>query len=158
MKNKTTALWLTLLLGPLGLHRWYLKGRLDGISALLALPTLIGTYGVLRAYSLGLDDQISWVMIPFVGFSMAASALTAIVYGLSDAQKWNLHYNPQSDAQARCGQSGWMTVAGLVCALLLGSTVLLASIAFSFQRYFEYQAYQLEDSSTTPAAVNKSAD
>jgi len=26
-----------------------------------------------------------------------------------------------------------------VCSLLIGSTVLMASIAFSFQRYFEHQ-------------------
>ena len=35
--------------------------------------------------------------------------------------------------------SGWAAVIGVVVALLLGATVLMATIAFGGQRYFEYQ-------------------
>jgi hypothetical protein len=139
IKNKTLAVWLTLLTGPAGLHRLYLFGRFDGLSALQLVPTLIGAYGVLRAREIGLDDHTSWVLIPWIGFSVAASSLTAIVYGLMDAEKWNLRFNPDApDSDA--GNTRWLTIGGVVAALLLGATVLLSSIAFSFQRYFEYQA------------------
>ena len=139
MKNKTTATWLTLLTGPAGLHRIYLFGRFDGLSCLQLIPTLIGAYGVLRAREIGLDDHTSWVLIPWIGFSVAASSLTAIVYGLMDAEKWNRRFNPdQPDSAA--GDSGWLTIGGVVAALLLGATVLLSSIAFSVQCYFEYEA------------------
>ncbi len=139
MKNKTVALWLTLLGGPLGLHRRYLLGRYDTVAWLLPLPTLLGLYGVVRARSLGLEDLWSWLLIPLLGFTMAGCALNALVYGLMDAEKWNARFNPGQPGDAAPGQTHWLTVAGLVAALMLGATVLLASIAFSFQRYFEYQ-------------------
>jgi TM2 domain-containing membrane protein YozV len=140
MKNKTVAVWLTLFMGPFGLHRLYLQRRFDAIAYLLLLPTLVGAYGLLRAREIGLDDHLSWLLIPWIGLSVAASSLTAIVYGLMDAAKWNAHFNqalPQEDAS---GATGWLTIGGVIAALLLGATVLLSSIAVSFQRYFEYQA------------------
>jgi hypothetical protein len=140
MKNKTVAVWLTLVAGPLGLHRIYLRRRFDGISCLLLLPTLVGTYGMLRASEIGLDDHMSWLLIPWVGLSVAASSLTAIVYGLMETEKWNARFNQTQPLDCAAGASGWLTIGGVIAALLLGATVLLSSIAFSFQRYFEYQA------------------
>jgi TM2 domain-containing membrane protein YozV len=145
MKNKTTAVWLTLITGPLGLHRLYLLRRFDSISVMLLTPTLVGIYGLLRAREIGLDDHLSWLMIPWVGLSVAASSLTAIVYGLMDVEKWNGVYNQGLPQDSAAGDSGWLTIGGVVTALLLGATVLLSSIAFSFQHYFEYQA---EDASS----------
>ena len=139
MKHKTLAAWLAFLGGSLGLHRFYLHGRSDKLGWLLPLPTLLGAYGIWRARQFGLDDQASWVLIPFIGFTMAACALTAIVYGLMPAERWNARHNPSAPADAPAGHGGWSTVFCLVLALLLGTTVLMSSIAFSFQRYFEYQ-------------------
>lgn len=140
MKNKTVAVWLTLVTGPLGLHRLYLQRRFDGLSCLLLLLTLTGAYGVLRAREIGLDDHASWLLIPWLGLSVAASSLAAIVYGLMDTEQWNARFNHDLPADDAAGVSGWLTIGGVVIALLLGATVLLSSIAFSFQRYFEYQA------------------
>ena len=155
MKNKTIALWLTLVVGPLGLHRIYLRGRYDTLSMALASATLVGLYGLYRARSLGVDDQISWLLIPFLGFTMAGCALNAIVYGLMSAASWNDRFNPTAPADSPQGQTGRWTVAGLITALFLGTTVLMASLAFTFQRYFEYQA----EAAHTPAlTIKKSAD
>lgn len=140
MKNKTIAVWITLLAGPLGLHRLYLYKRFDGLSWLQLITTLIGTSGVLRARDIGLDDHMSWLLIPWVGLSAAAAALTAIVYGLMDTEKWNTRFNPALAKDDSAGESSWLTIGGVVIALLLGATALLSSLAFSFQRYFEYQA------------------
>jgi len=139
MKNKTLAVWLTFFAGPLGLHRIYLRGHMDSIGWMLPVPTLLGLYGVYRAREIGLDDNISWLLTPLLGFSMAACALTAIVYGLMDTEKWNRKFNPDHAADSSAGQTGWWTVAGLVLSLFIGTTVLLSTIAFSFQRYFEYE-------------------
>ena len=157
MKNKTLALWITLVGGPLGLHRLYLNGRWDGISALWCVPTLIGSYGMWRARHFGLDDGLSWLLIPFLGFTVAASALLALVYGVTHTEKWNRRYNPQAPVDAPAGNSNWFTVAGLVAGLMFGATVLLSSIAFSFQRYFEYQ-YDQTQALEAPAEIKKSSD
>lgn len=140
MKNKTVAVWLTLLLGSLGVQRLYLVGRLDRWAWLTLAPSLVGWYGVVRARTLGLDDLWSWVLIPFGGFALAATALVAIRYGLMDAASWNARFNPQCDAQDGAGQTHGLTVLGLGGALMMGATVLMATIAFSFQRYFEFTA------------------
>ena len=149
MKNKTIAVWLTLLAGPLGLHRLYLHRRFDAISWMQLLPTLVGAYGLLRARGIGVDDHMSWLLIPWIGLSAAAAALTAIVYGLMETEKWNARFNPEGTPADTAGASGWLTITGVVTALLMGATVLLSSLAFSFQRYFEYQA---EDASVAVVA------
>jgi len=139
MKSKTLAAWLAFLGGPLGLHRFYLYGLGDTLGWLLPIPSALGLYGIERARQFGLDDGLSWVLIPCLGFTIAACALTAIVYGLTAPEKWNARHNPQVEPGAPAGRTGWLTVAAVVVSLLIGATVLLASIAFSFQRYFEHQ-------------------
>lgn len=138
-KNKTVATWLALLGGPLGLHRFYLYGRSDLWGWLYPLPTALGLYGIERVQQFGQDDQLSWVLMPLLGISIVASALTAIVYGLRSTEKWNAGFNAQAATDASPGQTNWFTIAAVVASLLIGTTVLMASLAFSFQRYFEHQ-------------------
>jgi hypothetical protein len=139
MKNKTLAAWLSFLGGPLGLHRFYLFGLNDVWGWLLPLPTALGVYGMNRALTYGQDDALSWVLIPFLGFTAAGCALNAIIYGLTSPEKWNAQFNPTSDANAAAGQTQWLTIGAVALSLLLGTTVLMSSIVFSFQRYFEFQ-------------------
>ena len=135
-KSKTLATWIAIVAGTLGMHRFYLHGFRDVPGWLHPLPTLIGLYGVMRARSLGQDDQLAWVLIPFIGCTIAASMLCAIVYGLTSDDKWNARFN----AGRTASRSGWFAVLGATLALLVGAGVLMATIAFAAQRYFEYQA------------------
>ena len=139
MKNKTIAAWLAFLGGPLGLHRFYLYGATDMLAWLLPLPTALGLYGLERAQKYGLDDPLSWVLIPLLGFTISGCALTAIVYALTATEKWNARFNPTASADAAAGQTQWVTVGAVVLSLLIGATVLMSSIVFSFQHYFEFQ-------------------
>lgn len=139
MKNKTAAAWLTFLGGPLGLHRFYLFGIWDTLGWLLPIPTALGFYGIERVKQYGLDDMASWWLIPMLGFTVAACALNAIVYALMTPEVWNAKFNPGAAPDAAPGQTGWLTVWAIVASLLIGATVLMSSIVFSFQRYFEYQ-------------------
>lgn len=139
MKNKTTAAWLAFFGGPLGLHRFYLKGMGDLLGWLLPLPTALGLYGIERVQQFGVDDQWSWLLIPLLGFTIAGCALTTIVYGLMTPEKWNARFNASLLPDAKPGQTSWLTIGAIVVALLFGTTALMSSIAFSFQRYFEYQ-------------------
>jgi TM2 domain-containing membrane protein YozV len=135
-KSKTLAAWLALIGGGLGLHRFYLHGARDAWAWLWPVPTLVGFYGVLRAWTLGQDDQLSWALIPLLGFALAGAMLAGIVYGLMPDDQWNARFNA---GQPRQHQAGWSTVFAVIVSLLVGATVLMATIAYSGQRYFEYQ-------------------
>jgi hypothetical protein len=138
-KNKTIAAWLAFLGGPLGLHRFYLHGLFDWLGWLLPIPTALGLYGIQRVQQFGQDDKLSWLLVPMLGFTIAGCALTAIVYALKTPEKWNARFNPSLASEAAAGQTNWLTVGAIVFSLMLGATVLMASLVFSFQRYFEYQ-------------------
>jgi hypothetical protein len=139
MKNKTVAAWLAFLGGPLGLHCFYLRGAASLLGWLLPIPTVLGLYGIQRVRTYGFDDGLSWALTPLLGFTIAGCALTAIVYGLMSTEKWNARYNRGEPAESAAGRTGWLTIGAVVLALFFGSTILMASIAFSFQRYFEHQ-------------------
>jgi hypothetical protein len=139
MKNKTLAAWLAFVGGPLGLHRFYLHGLADLGAWALPIPTALGLYGIERIRRYGVDDQWSWVLVPLLGFTIAGCALTAIVYGLTTREKWNARFNRSVPADAPAGGTTWFTIGAVVLSLLVGTGVLMASLAFSFQHYFEYQ-------------------
>lgn len=138
LKNKTLATWLAFIFGQLGLHRFYLFGFRDKLAWLHPLLAAVGWYGVHRVRTLGQDDQLAWLLVPVLGFLLAATAITAIYYGLSSLEKWNLAHNPQQP-EALAGQTNWLVISAIVFSVLMGATALMSSIAFSFQRYFEYQ-------------------
>lgn len=139
MKNKTLAAWLAFIGGPIGLHRFYLRGLRDKLGWLLPLPTLLGLYGIERVQQYGLDDVWSWWLIPLLGFNIAGCALTAIVYGLKTREEWNAKFNPGAQPEHIAGGTNWFTIGAIVISLMVGTACLMASIAYSFQRYFEYQ-------------------
>ena len=137
-KNKTLAAWLAFIFGQLGLHRLYLLGMRDLWAWLHPALAALGWWGVYRVQRYGQDDQLAWLLVPLLGFTLAACAITAIYYGLMPSEKWNLQYNPELPESA-AGNTSWLTIGAVVFALLFGAISLMSSIAFSFQRYFEYQ-------------------
>ena len=139
MKNKTLAAWLAFLGGPLGLHRFYLHGLGDLLGWALPIPTALGLYGIERVQRYGVDDQWSWALIPLLGLTIAGCALTAIVYGLMTREKWNARFNREAAQDAEAGGTNWFTIGAVVLSLLIGAGVLMASIAFGFHGYFQYQ-------------------
>lgn len=145
LKNKTLATWLTFFGGPLGLHRFYLFGLGNLTGWLLPIPTALGLYGIERVKQYGVDDHLSWILIPFLGFTIAGCALNAIIYGLMSAEKWNARFNPAAAPDAPAGATRWLTIYPIVAALLLGTVALMGTLAFSFQRYFEYQVEQARE-------------
>jgi hypothetical protein len=139
MKSKTMAAWLAFLGGPLGLHRFYLHGLGDTLGWLLPIPTALGLYGIERVQRHGQDDSLSWLLIPLLGFTVACCCLTAIVYGLMSREKWNARFNAAGPEDAEPGATHWGTIFAIVFSLMVGAGVLMASIAYSFQHYFQWQ-------------------
>jgi hypothetical protein len=135
-RSKTVATWLALALGTVGAHRFYLKGFGDKLGWLHLLPTAAGALGVLRMRNLGQDDVQAWVLIPLLGLMISQAMLCAIVYGLTPDEKWDARHNPGRPVHA----TAWAPVLGVILALMLGGVALMGTIAFSGQKYFEWQA------------------
>jgi TM2 domain-containing membrane protein YozV len=138
-KHKTIATWLALTLGSFGLHRFYLRGWGDWIGWLFPIPTALGWWGIDRAITFGQDDTLSWVLMPLLGISITISCLMGIVYALADRAAWNRRYNAELDEQASAGQTQWLTIGALIACLMIGTVAFMATLTFSFQRYFEHQ-------------------
>jgi hypothetical protein len=145
-KSKTLATWVALLFGSVGLHRFYLHGFGDRWGWLFFAPTMVGLYGVQRMRLLGANDHLAWALIPLLGVMLSVAMLTAIVYGLTPDDKWNARFNPDGPEH----RMNWATVIGVAAALIVGGGVLMATIAFSAQRYFEYAAEPAQGRTASP--------
>jgi hypothetical protein len=135
-RSKSVATWLALVLGSLGVHRFYLHGRHDRLGWLHPVPTLIGLAGVVRMRNLGQDDHLAWMLIPMIGLMLSQAMLFAIVYGLTPDEQWDARHNPGQPPRA----TRWAPVLGAIAALALGGTVLMGTIAFAGQKVFEWQS------------------
>ena len=135
-RSRAVATWLALVGGSLGVHRFYLHGRGDAWAWLHPLPTLVGAYGFWRMREFGVDDARGSFLVPILGAMLAATMLQAIVYGLASDARWAARHGAASAAVQR----GWLTYVGVVVALAVGTSVAVATIAFTAQRYFESRA------------------
>jgi hypothetical protein len=134
-RSKTLATWIALLFGSLGLHRFYLHGHRDLLAWLHPWPTLVGLYGVQRMRLLGQDDHLAWLLIPLLGLMLSQAMLCAIVYGLTADETWDARLNPQAAGRS----TTWAPIIGVILALLVGGSVLMGTVAFTGQRFFEWQ-------------------
>ncbi len=134
-RSKTLAAWLALLLGALGVHRLYLRGLRDKLAWCYPLPTALGALGLLRMRTLGQDDQLGWLLLPLLGMMISVGMLAAIVHALTPDETWDARHNPGHAVRP----TGWGAVLAAVTALLVGGTVLMGTIAFSGQKFFEWQ-------------------
>ena len=134
-RSKTLAAWLALSLGTLGLHRLYLKGLTDPWAWLHAPLTVAGLAGVWRLRELGQDDRLAWLLIPLLGFMISQAMLTAIVYALTPDEQWDRHHNARHAPVA----TRWAPVLAAVAGLFVGGAVLMGTIAYAVQKFFEWQ-------------------
>ena len=147
-KNKTLAAWFAFIGGQFGLHRIYLRGGKDIGIWLHAVPSALGWWGMARIGQYGQNDQLAWILVPLLGFSFAAGSIAAIYFGLMESGRWNERFN--SGCNSKAGQTNWATICAVVFALLVGTIVLMSSIVFSFQRYFEFQVEVQSSSKLSP--------
>ena len=143
-RSKTLAAWLALLLGSLGLHRLYLRGFGDVLAWLHPVATAVGVLGVHRLRSLGQDDMLAWLLVPVLGLMLSQAMLLAIIYALTPDVRWDARHNPGQPVTA----TTWGPVFAAVLGLLLGGGVLMGTIAYSGQKFFEWQ---FQDTQTAPA-------
>jgi TM2 domain-containing membrane protein YozV len=136
-RSKTIAAWLALVAGTLGLHRFYLHGWGDRWGWLHPLPALAGLVGVLRLRALGQDDQLAWLLIPLLGAAISVAMGTAIIFALTPDDRWDARHNPGHEVVA----TRWGPVFAAVLGLGVGGAVLMGSIAYGVQMFFEWQLH-----------------
>jgi hypothetical protein len=148
--SKTLATWIAIVGGSLGLHHFYLHGTRTVAGWLYPLPTIVGLVGVFRMREHGVDDRLSWLLIPWLGLTISAAMLCAIVIGLTSDAAWARRHagagpmpagqEEDDDDQPPPGlvQTGWGPVLGVILALMIGGGVLMGTIAFTVQKLFEW--------------------
>jgi len=133
MPSKTLATWTAVLGGFMGLHRFYLRGLRDPWGWLHAAAAFLGCMGVQRMRTLGVDDAAATWLVPCLGFTVTAAMLAAIVHGLTPDERWAERHHPSLGTVS----TAWGPVLGVILALMLGATALMATVAFVGQRLFE---------------------
>jgi hypothetical protein len=151
-RSKTLATWLAVFGGALGLQRLYLFGRHDAWAWLHPAPSLLGLWGVWRMRTLGQDDQLAWLLIPLLGMMLSIGMVSAIVIGLTPDARWDERHNRGHSPRS----TGWGPVLGAIVALMLGGGVLMGTIAFAGQRFFEWQSTR--SVAVDPARVRTASD
>jgi hypothetical protein len=137
-KSKTLATWIAVIAGALGAHRFYLHGWRDLFGWMHPPLALAGLVGVVRTLNLGQDDRVSWLLLPLLGIAITAGMIAALVMGLTPDERWAQRFAAGSPPRA----TGFGAILGVMVALLIGATVLMSTIAYAGQRFFEWQIDQ----------------
>lgn len=134
-KSKLLTVALAFLLGSVGAHRFYIGGPRDPYGWVHLLATLAGAIGV-TSMVLGTGSPVlNWTFAVAGGASVICAFLAAIVYGLRPDERWDARFNP--DGQPT--RSGWPVVILVILSLMIGTGLLMAGLAISFQTFFESQ-------------------
>jgi TM2 domain-containing membrane protein YozV len=132
-KNKTVAVFLALILGGIGAHRFYLRGSVDkaGLLHLMSVPVA----GLVTG--LAPDADIFYKLLPIM-LSYIVAFIEALVIGLTPDEQFDARHNPGSGRQS---ESRWPLALLLVTTMLVGTTVLIATIARLFDLIYTGGAY-----------------
>ena len=133
-KNKTLATALALSLGGLGAHRFYLHGGVDRLGLLHACSLPVA--GLVYSQTDGGAD-VFYALLPLL-VSWIAAFIAALVIGLTPDEQWDARFNAGA---ARQSQSNWLLAILLVATLMVGATVLIATIARLFDLLYTGGAY-----------------
>ena len=151
--SKTLATWIAVIGGSVGLHHFYLHGLRSRLGWLYPIPTLVGVVGAMRMREYGVDDRLSWALIPWLGLTISIGMMCAIVIGLTTDAKWARLYagdpslpfvkatREEDDETPPPGivHTGWTPVLGVILALMIGGGVLMGTIAFAVEKSFDVQ-------------------
>lgn len=132
-KNKTAATFLALLLGSIGLHRFYLGGLSDRWGWLHAVSLPMSAWLLLSNPELPLLVNT----LPLV-ISLLTASIETFVLGLMPDEKWDARYNPASGITS---DSRWPVALMMVVNLFCGATLLLAVLARGFDLMLTGGAY-----------------
>jgi hypothetical protein len=131
-KNKTLATALALILGTLGAHRFYMYGAVDrlGLLHVSSLPIA----GLIFSNAHGANPF--YALLPLLVSGIAA-CIEALVIGLTPDERWDARFN----AAGTRSESNWLLALLLVATMLVGATVLIATMSRLFDLLYTGGAY-----------------
>lgn len=131
-KNKTFATLLALLLGGIGVHRFYLKGATDrlGLLHLCSMPVTGILWGAVQPHPF-------FVLLPLL-LSYIGGFVEGLVIGLTPDEAWDAQHNKGS---GRSSRSNWVLALLLVVILGVGAIVLIGTIARVFDLLYTGGSY-----------------
>jgi hypothetical protein len=132
-KNKTFATFLALVLGSIGVHRFYLRGALDrlGLLHLTCIPITGMVWGLAR------DENVFWHLLPLL-MSAIVAFIEALVLGVMPDKKFDTAFNPDSGKRT---DSSWIIALLLVITMLFGTVILIGTISRLFDLLFTGGSY-----------------
>lgn len=132
-KNKTLATLLGLLLGGVGAHRFYLRGKVDrlGLAHLCALPLCGLIYGTQH------EADWFWKILPLL-VSYIIGFIETFVIGLAPDEKFDAQYN---DGSGKTNNSRWPLALILVTTMFVAATATIGTIARLFDLLYTGGAY-----------------
>ena len=134
-KNKTVTAALAFVLGWIGAHRFYLRGKSDRYGWLHIVGSALGLVGAWLMWSTDCSSIAGWILTAIGCVSVLSGFLAAIVYGLRPDERWDAQFNPDTTRRSR---SGWTVVLIVIASLFIGAGYLMSGLAFTFQTYFEH--------------------
>lgn len=133
IRSKTAAAWLALLGGAWGAHWFYLKGVQSLTGWIRVPPLLLGLLGVQMCLDGPADQPLAWGLIAMLGLLLSCGALEAILIGLTPDERWAKQWHQAPHA------THWGPILAVISALVIGATVLMSTLAYAGQRFFEWQ-------------------
>lgn len=132
-KNKSFATFLSLAVGALGVHRFYLRGSVDklGLIHVACLPIAGLIYGLM--------PHVDWFykILPIL-VSAVAGFIEALVIGTMADEKFDAAFNPNS---GRKSDTSWIVALLLVATMMVGTTVLIGTMSRLFDLLYTGGAY-----------------
>lgn len=133
LASKTRYAWTLLILGSTGLPRLARHGWSDPIGWLWFSAFSLGGWGFLRLRRWGLDDPWGSYLVPLLGLAISAAMLMTVVVALTPDEKWAQGHHGSAEGES----TRWGPVLAAIAALFVGSTALIATIAYASQQIFE---------------------
>jgi TM2 domain-containing membrane protein YozV len=126
-RHKAFAALLAFVAGALGAHRFYLGQRLGWLPLAVTLAMLPLLVGVRNWYQ---SPAFFVLMVPVLtGF------IEALVLALMPDERFDARFNPGG---GRRNDSGWDAVLVAIVTLMVGTIVLMTTIALAVQTLFGY--------------------
>lgn len=132
-KNKLLFCALGLLAPGTGLNVLYLKGLLNIWAWLHMLGLFCGILGWKLLGASSMSSTLGWFLAAYGFFSLMASWLTTIVFGLRPDEKWDAQFNSNSSQKS---DSGWLVILCVILSLMIGAAFMMVGLAIAFEQHF----------------------